>query len=68
MHLYNVSTHQMQGGTVTADGDSHFTFTSSDSGSAGSQVSYDFQTGYSEQQPLLGVILFNGDDVCGAGQ
>ncbi|KAA0192118.1 hypothetical protein HAZT_HAZT001623 [Hyalella azteca] len=55
------------GGQVTSESDTHFVYTVGDSGSAGSTVSYDFQVAYSEQQPLLGAMVFNGDDVCGAG-
>ncbi|KAF2367540.1 Glycoside hydrolase family 9 [Trinorchestia longiramus] len=55
------------GGTMTSESDTHFIYTSSDSGSAGSIVSYDFQVAYSEQQALIGGLVFNGDDVCGSG-
>jgi hypothetical protein len=55
------------GGTMTSESDTHFIYTSSDSGAAGDVVTYDFQVAYSEQQALVGGLVFNGDDVCGAG-
>ena len=56
------------GGSVEKISDTEFVYTDSASGSAGSSLAFEYQIDYDEQQPLMGAIQFNGEDVCGDGK